>query len=67
MAKRICYGVECVTESAKIDITRLNAAAADFQSRLQRLLAWESVADDAVNRAVDGIIAGVRARDNRLN
>ena len=62
MAKRICYGVECVTESAKIDITRLNAAAADFQSRLQRLLAWESVADDAVNRAVDEIIAGVRAR-----
>lgn len=53
---------ESISDFTLIDITRLNAADADFQPRLQRLLAWESVSDSAVNRAVDDIIADVRAR-----
>lgn len=45
-----------------LDIRRLDAAAADFGQRLDALLAWESVSDDAVQAAVDGILRDVRAR-----
>ena len=44
------------------DITRLDSSAADFQQRLDELLAWESVSDDAVNRTVDDVIKAIRSR-----
>ena len=43
-------------------IKRLDAAATDFWQTLDQLLAWDSVSDKAVNRTVDDIIAGIRAR-----
>ena len=45
-----------------LNIKRLNTADADFWAQLDRRLAWESVSDDAVMRAVRDILAGVRAR-----
>ncbi|HKK06182.1 MAG TPA: histidinol dehydrogenase [Gammaproteobacteria bacterium] len=45
-----------------IDIQRLDSSAADFWPALERLLAWESVSDDAVLDTVRGIIEGVRTR-----
>jgi len=44
------------------DIQRLDSAAADFWPSLERLLAWESVSDDAVLDTVRGIIDDVRGR-----
>jgi len=44
------------------DITRLDSSADDFQQRLDELLAWESVSDDAVNRTVDDVIKAIRSR-----
>ncbi|MGD9660133.1 MAG: histidinol dehydrogenase [Porticoccaceae bacterium] len=44
------------------DIQRLNASAEDFDSRLDRLLAWEAVSDQSVAAAVADIIEAVRAR-----
>src|SRR5262245_20649677 len=41
-------------------INRLNSSDADFSQRLDKLLAWESVSNDAVNAAVADIITGVR-------
>jgi histidinol dehydrogenase len=44
------------------DIRKLNTADGDFQQQLDALLAWESVSDQAVNQAVNDIIAAIRAR-----
>jgi len=45
-----------------MDIKRLNSSDSDFQSKLDSLLAWESVSDDAVFNTVKGILADVRQR-----
>ena len=47
------------------DIARLDTSSADFRQRLDSLLAWETVSDDAVNRTVAEIIAAIRARGDR--
>jgi len=44
------------------EITRLDTRDADFWSRLDALLAWESVSDAGVNETVNRIIADIRAR-----
>jgi histidinol dehydrogenase len=44
------------------DIRKLNTADADFQQRLDALLAWDSVSDTAVNDVVHEVIAQIRAR-----
>ena len=44
------------------EITRLDTRDADFWSRLDALLAWESVSDAGVNKTVNRIIADIRAR-----
>ncbi len=44
------------------DIQRLSTADADFRTRLDALLAWESVSDDRVGQIVAEIIRSVRAR-----
>jgi len=43
-------------------IKRLTSENADFQPQLEKLLAWESVSDAAVAKAVEGILADVRRR-----
>ena len=43
-------------------IHRLATTDADFDTRLDALLAWESVSDSKVRQSVDDIIADVRAR-----
>ena len=43
-------------------ITRLNAADADFWPRLEALLAWESVSDDHVFKAVMEILHAVKTK-----
>ena len=45
-----------------VDITRLDSTQADFWPRLERLLAWEGVSDEAVQETVRGILADVRHR-----
>ncbi|MEO1750578.1 histidinol dehydrogenase [Thiofaba sp. EF100] len=45
-----------------MNIQRLSTFEADFQSRLNALLEWESVSDDAVFATVQGILRDVRAR-----
>lgn len=45
-----------------VTMRRLNSTSADFWLSLEKLLAWESVSDDAVNNTVRDIIAQVRAR-----
>jgi histidinol dehydrogenase len=44
------------------NLRRLNSTSADFWPTLDKLLAWESVSDDAVNTTVRDILADVRAR-----
>jgi len=44
------------------DIQRLDSRDAGFRQRLDALLAWESVSDEAVLNTVQSIIAEVRAR-----
>ncbi len=44
------------------DIRRLSTAALDFPTRLQALLAWESVSDAQVQGTVDAIIRDLRVR-----
>jgi histidinol dehydrogenase len=44
------------------DIRLLSTRDSAFQQQLERLLAWESVSDQGVNRTVDGIIADIRSR-----
>ncbi len=46
---------------SQVAVTRLNRAQADFDSQLDRLLAWESVSNLTVNRTVDEILARVRS------
>ncbi len=43
-------------------IARLDSSSSDFLARLDALLAWESVSDDRVNRAVREILDDVRER-----
>ncbi|MFP4682232.1 MAG: histidinol dehydrogenase [Ectothiorhodospira sp.] len=43
-------------------INRLDTSEADFRERLDRLLAWEGVSDEAVTRTVSEILADVRRR-----
>jgi histidinol dehydrogenase len=45
-----------------LNITELNTASSDFWEKLQALLAWESVSDDAVFNTVNGILKDVRKR-----
>jgi len=45
-----------------MDIKRLNSSDSDFQLKLDGLLAWESVSDDAVFNTVKSILADVRQR-----
>ncbi|MGK0674033.1 MAG: histidinol dehydrogenase [Halothiobacillaceae bacterium] len=45
-----------------MNIQRLSTLDADFQTRLNALLEWESVSDDAVFASVQGILRDVRAR-----
>jgi len=45
-----------------MNIRRLSAADADFTAKLDELLAWESVSDDAVFNTVRGILSDVRKR-----
>lgn len=45
-----------------VEITRLKAGQADFDSQLDAMLAWESVSDKQVNQIVDDVIDQVRAR-----
>ena len=50
-----------------MDIKRLNSDDSEFWPRLDRLLAWESVSDDAVNQVVREIINDIRIKgDNAL-
>ena len=45
-----------------MNIQRLSTFEADFRTRLQALLEWESVSDDQVFATVQGILRDVRAR-----
>ena len=45
-----------------IEITRLVEGQADFDAKLDALLAWESVSDKQVNQIVDDVISNVRAK-----
>lgn len=45
-----------------LNITELNTTDSDFCTKLQDLLAWESVSDDAVFNTVNGILKDVRKR-----
>ncbi|MAA60885.1 MAG: histidinol dehydrogenase [Pseudomonadales bacterium] len=45
-----------------LEITRLDADQADFEQRLDNLLAWESVSDHGVQTAVHEIVESVRQR-----
>ena len=44
------------------EIRQLSTSDSDFQQQLDRLLAWESVSDGAVNSTVNEIIANIRQR-----
>jgi len=44
------------------EIRQLSTTDSDFQQQLDRLLAWESVSDGAVNSTVNEIIANIRQR-----
>lgn len=45
-----------------LTVTRLNSTQPDFDSELNRLLAWESVSDAKVNQIVDEILIEVKTR-----
>ncbi len=45
-----------------LNITELNTSSSNFWEKLQDLLAWESVSDDAVFNTVNGILKDVRKR-----
>ncbi|SDL87086.1 histidinol dehydrogenase [Franzmannia pantelleriensis] len=53
-----------MTDNARVvdAITRLSTADADFDARLEALLAWEGVSSAEVQQRVDDIIASVRSR-----
>ena len=46
---------------SNVEITCLDSQQADFDSRLDSLLAWESVSDAGVNQIVNEIIGRIRA------
>jgi histidinol dehydrogenase len=48
--------------SARCEINRLSTADADFDPRLDALLAWESVSDAGVKQTVESVIADLRQR-----
>lgn len=48
-----------------MDIKRLNSSDSEFWSQLDRLLAWESVSDDAVNLVVREIIDDIRIKGDK--
>lgn len=48
--------------TAELNIARLDTRQADFDNRLETLLAWESVSDDNVQVVVANIVADVRKR-----
>jgi len=48
-----------------IEIRRLDRRAGDFWEQLERLLAWESVADEAVSSATREIVQAVRTDGDR--
>lgn len=50
---------------SQLTLTRLDAAAADFAARLDRLLAWNESEDLTVHQRVHDIIADVRTRGDR--
>jgi histidinol dehydrogenase (EC 1.1.1.23) len=43
-------------------IARLSTQQADFQEKLSKLLAWESVSNTDVAQTVDDIIANIRQK-----
>ncbi len=45
-----------------LDIARLTTKDADFEVRLDALLAWEGVSDTEVQQRVDEILAAVKRR-----
>ncbi len=47
------------------EIRQLSTTDSDFDQQLERLLAWESVSDQAVKQTVDQIIADIRARGDQ--
>jgi histidinol dehydrogenase len=49
-----------VTKPRELELRRLDAAAADFDAALLRLIAFEAAQDPAIDRTVAEIIAGVR-------
>ncbi len=50
------------TEPEYMNITRLDTTADDFWPKLEEMLAWEGVSDDAVNDIVKEIIQAIRER-----
>jgi histidinol dehydrogenase len=44
------------------EIRQLDTRDPDFMRRLEQLLAWDSVSDDAVNQVVQDVIAEIRSR-----
>ncbi len=46
-------------------ITQLSSSQADFQEKLSKLLAWESVSNTDVAKTVDDIIANIRANGDQ--
>ncbi|MBL4567362.1 MAG: histidinol dehydrogenase [Porticoccus sp.] len=48
-----------------IDIKQLSSADADFDTRLEQLLAWENVSDDDVAQVVRDVLADIRCRGDQ--
>lgn len=48
--------------AGRLEIARLSTADADFETRLDALLAWEGVSDDEVQRRVADILEAVKTR-----
>lgn len=46
----------------KLNISELDAGQADFQQRLDKLLAWDEVSDQTVLETVNEVIAAIRSR-----
>lgn len=51
---------------SELSITRLTTSDADFDRKLNALLAWESVSDKSVNKIVDDILLDVKTVVMRL-
>jgi histidinol dehydrogenase len=48
--------------AARLEIARLSTADADFEARLDALLAWDGVSDDEIQRRVGEILEAVKTR-----